>query len=514
MIDMFNINIPFKKDVITVMGDCGFVDYEKLAEKTDLKIASGDVEFSIVNDVREVRTDDLYHPWSTIPSSYTDIACKVFNAEPRANVFWGYIQIKASPAKVMQGHNVYGSEDFRLCVEYLLDSLQKAQPELWGMLDIGLAELTRIDCTYSIKCANPDILRQTIKQMSNVSNRYIKPARNSDYETTLYFNRATKSNPGAGRSFELCIYTKHDEIEHQLNDLKRRAKQGDSDRFNRVINELSKPELQEFASNRLRFEGRAKKRFIQKHIGTCNLWKFIRHAEKFEALNGYRFCEWMFKTLFRDLLESFQGEDLELYNDIKVKQLLRDAYNTVTPKGNVSYAKADRLFRFYMTLCDRGYDELKAHSAKATLHRNMRDLMAIGFSKADLQNLSEGERMPLAQILQFDFDSQRPAEYIEPQSPTAHIDDMSRLAIAYGVSKRLAHTLGLAEDPVEDLREELKLRDDIDIDALIEGQAIPISERKALSLVIWPDGEMVLTQHDITPDLFTGSVHPVSTGKH
>ncbi len=66
-------------------------------------------------------------------------------------------------------------EDFRLCVEYLLDSLQKAQPELWELLDVGLAEMTRIDCTYSIKCANPDILRQTIKQMGNVSNRYINP---------------------------------------------------------------------------------------------------------------------------------------------------------------------------------------------------------------------------------------------------------------------------------------------------------------------------------------------------
>ncbi|ORP14621.1 DNA replication protein, partial [Vibrio cholerae] len=103
--------------------------------------------------------------------------------------------------------------------------LQKAQPELWELLDVGLAEMTRIDCTYSIKCANPDILRQTIKQMGNVSNRYIKPARNSDFETTLYFNRATKANPGAGRSFELCIYTKHDEIAHQLADLKRRARQ-------------------------------------------------------------------------------------------------------------------------------------------------------------------------------------------------------------------------------------------------------------------------------------------------
>lgn len=502
---MFAINIPLTKDAIIQMGDCGFVDYETLAALTGLKISCGDVEFSVVNDKKEVRTDDLYHPWSKIPSSYTDIACKVFNADPRANVYWGYLQIKASPAKVMQGHNVYGSENFRLCAEYLLDSLKQAQPELWDLLDVGLAELVRIDCTYSIQCANPDILRQAIKQMSNVSNRYVKPARSSDFETTLYFNRATKVNPNAGRSYELCIYTKDDEIEYQLNDLKRRAKKEASERFNRVIEELSKPELQAFAANRLRFEGRAKKRFIQKHVGGCNLWKVIRHAEEFEALNGYSYCEWMFKTLFRDLLESFEGQELELYNDMKIKGLLRDMYATVTPKGNMSYAKADRIFRFYQYLCDRGYGEAKANTSKATLHRNMRDLMAIGLSKADLQNLNEGERMPLAQVLQFDFNNQRPVDYIEPKSPTAHVEDMSHLAIAYGVSERLAHTLGLAEDPIKDLKEKLDLDGDIDIDALIDGKAIPICERKALSLVIWPDGEMVLTQHEIRPNSFHGS---------
>ncbi len=190
-----------------------------------------------MNDQKKVRTDDLYHPWSTIPSSYTDIACKVFDAEPRANVFWGYLQLKASPAKVMQGHNVYGSEDFRLCVEYLLDSLQKAQPELWELLDVGLAEMTRIDCTYSIKCANPI-------SYARPSNRWamsLTVTSNPPVTQTLkprYFNRATKANPGAGRSFELCIYTKHDEIAHQLADLKRRARQGDSDRFNRIIDEI------------------------------------------------------------------------------------------------------------------------------------------------------------------------------------------------------------------------------------------------------------------------------------
>lgn len=492
------------------MGDCGFVDFEQLGRESGLKIASGSVEFSI-DGSDHTKTDDLYHPWAAIPSSYTDIACRVFDACPKANQYWAYARIKASPAKIMQGHNVYGSENLRLCTEYMLSALQEAQPKFFDLLDIGLAEFRRIDSTYSIQCPTEDILRQTIKALSNVSNRYLKPARNSDYETTLYFNKASESTPDAGRAYVLAIYSKLDEISHQLSDLKRRSRKEKSERYERVINQLSDMNLRNFAANRLRFEGRAKKRFMERAVGTCGVWKVIRHAEKFEQINGYSFCEWMFKELFKDLLEAVKGEDLEIYNDSKIKVLLRDMYQVPTPKGNISFAKADRLFRFYMTLCDRGYNEIKAHSSKATLYRNMKDLMAIGLSKADLQNLSTGERMPLAQILQFDFNNQRPADYVEPESPLANIDDTSALAVAFGVTSRLAHEFGLADDPAERLKAQLGLGDDFDLDPFLGGEEVPMSPRESLSLVIWPDGEMTLTRHDqrqFKPNPITRHLNP------
>ncbi len=36
----------------------------------------------------------------------------------------------------MQGHNVYGSENLRLGIEYMLDALATAQPELFELLDV------------------------------------------------------------------------------------------------------------------------------------------------------------------------------------------------------------------------------------------------------------------------------------------------------------------------------------------------------------------------------------------
>lgn len=510
MFDKINFKIPFKKEVVTVMGDCGFLDFEALATKTGLKISAGSIEFAIQNGT-ENKVHDLYCPYQTIPSSFTDIACKAFNSEPRANVFWPYFELKASPAKVMQGHNVYGSENLRLGIEFMLDALAQSQPELFDLLDVGLGEIRQLDCTYSIQMPDKDTLRQTLKALGHISNRSIRPARNADYETSLYFNKASEKNPDAGRAKTLLIYSKADEVAKQAQELERKARKEGNSRYDRIIKQLNNPLLRQFASCRLRFEGRAKKRFIEREVGSCNIWRVLRHAERFEQLNGYPFCEYMFKALFKDLLDAVNGEELEIYNDNKIKTLLRNMYQSVTPKGNISYAKADRIYGFYTRLCDRGWTEVKEAMSHATFYRNVRELQAIGLSRADIQQLTEGKRMPLSQILQFDFDKQRPDDYVEPQSPLAHIEDSSALAVAFGVTPRLSHEVGLTNDPREKLRKDLNLDDDFNLDPFLEDIEILVTPRESLSLVIWPDGEMTLTRHKqqrFKPNPITAQLNP------
>lgn len=511
MIDKFDLKIPFKKDVVIQMGDCGFLDFEALAKKTGLKIAAGEVEFSI-----DGNTDNgvhaLYCPYQQIPSSFTDIACKAFNSEPRANVYWPYFELKASPAKVMQGHNVYGSENFRLGIEFMLNSLADAQPELFELLDVGLGEISQVDCTYSVQMPDKDTLRQTLKALGNISNRSIRPARNADYETSLYFNKATKNQPDVGRAKTLLIYSKADEVAKQALELERKARKEGTSRYDRVIEQLNHPELRQFAACRLRFEGRAKKRFITREVGSCNIWQVIRHAEQFEQTNGYPFCEYMFKALFKDLLDAVDGEELEIYNDHKIKTLLRQMYQAITPKGNISYATADRIYGFYTRLCDRGWTEVKETMTKATFYRNVRELQAIGLSRADIQQLSEGKRMPLSQILQFDFDNQRPADYVEPESPFANHPDASYLSVAFGVTERFGRVFD-NENPEQALRDRLGIGDNFDLAPFLENEnaSVPICPREDLSLVIWPDGELTLTRHkqrQFKPNPITAQLNP------
>lgn len=497
MYDFLEITIPLKSDYVDVSDNCGYVNFRKLSSLTGYKVASGDVEFDIDGQTKELH--NLYCPWATMPSSYTNIAVKVSDACPLSNVVWGYVRIKASPAKVMQGHNVYGSDNLRTCTEFLLKSIEDANPQLFDALDFPNAEFSRIDSTYSIQMPSRDLLRQAIESFSNISHKYLRPSNKSDFQTTVYFSRGTKQNSDVGRAKTLVIYSKEDELNHQLSELRRSAKRDHTGRFQRVINELSTHELQDFTANRLRFEGRGKKRYIKRICNdSAGIWHVIRHAETFESINGYPFCEWLFKDMFRDMLECIEGTELEFYNDIKIKQLLRTYYATTTKTGKVSYATADRIFRFYMSLCDRGYNEIKAHTPKATLSRNLNELKAIGLSKSDLQNLDKGERMPLSQIIKFDFDNQRPASYVEPKSPYAN--EPNYLANKFGISHRLSHTVGLAQSPTEQVANMLQL--DVDsplLDSLLDFKPVPVCPRESLSLVIWPDGEITLKRHEHDP---------------
>ncbi|MDW6004445.1 phage/plasmid replication protein, II/X family [Vibrio mangrovi] len=514
MYDFLEITVPFKSEFVTQSLGCGYVNYEKLSSLSGLKVGAGDIEFGVTGN-KDLR--DLYIPWQKIPSSYTDIACKVFDANPACNCEWGYLRFKASPAKIMQGHNVYGSDNLRNCVEHLMFAFLKATPDLFDSLEWGLAELSRIDATYSIQFESRDVLAQAVNGLRNVSNRYLRPSNRyinktlgDDCDASVYWSAATGENPDTGRTKTLLFYVKDAEIKHQLSQLQSRAKKERTHHYDHIIAELSSHELQDFVANRGRFEGRGKKRYIQRVCGSSNVWAVIRYAEQFEQINGYSFCEYLFKDLFGDLFLALEGNEIEVFDDHKVKHALYDMYQSITPKGNISYAKADRIFRFYMSLCDRGYHNIKRHTSKATLSRNMKELCAIGLSKADLQNLHNGERMKLSKVIHFDFDNQRPANYVEPKSPFAD-GSSNYLAEIFGVSYRLSHDMGLTDNPSDFLHDTLRLPDDFDFEPLLDLNEIPISPRESMTLVIWPDGEIALTRHrqkKFKPNIITGLINP------
>ncbi|MBF4365594.1 phage/plasmid replication protein, II/X family, partial [Vibrio anguillarum] len=60
----------------------------------------------------------------------------------------------------------------------------------------------------------------------------------------------------------------------------------------------------------------------------------------------------------------------------------------------------------------------QSYSAPRTFYDHLNELLAAGFSKAQIQNLQgqgKDNVIPLLQVINVDFDNQRPDWYVEPQ---------------------------------------------------------------------------------------------------
>ncbi|MEL4525981.1 phage/plasmid replication protein, II/X family, partial [Acinetobacter baumannii] len=103
-------------------------------------------------------TGELYHPYESLPSDYTDMAVKFYtntmNTPP-------YVEIKASPLKLLQGHNVYGFESIELGSDHMLGMLLEAFPQLAPILDLANTEVLHLDTTYLFRLPHQNMVQPT-----------------------------------------------------------------------------------------------------------------------------------------------------------------------------------------------------------------------------------------------------------------------------------------------------------------------------------------------------------------
>ncbi|ABN61688.1 phage/plasmid replication protein, II/X family [Shewanella baltica] len=495
MYDFNGLRIYFKDEhlhtTFTNERVFSYVDIEECARR-GLKIVPRDMTWHLDGSCD---VHDLYHPWESLPSSFTGIAFKLYQAS-------GFreqpcIELKASPAKITQGHNVFGSESLELGVRSVFQALVSALPNFAHMLDFDTAEFFRIDSTFSIKLPNSDCLASALDSLSRVSNRYLRPSRDGDYETTIYFNKVRgEAGRNTGRSSSLCIYSKLDEVLHQLDELREKAKKEKTSRYDSVISALESESLQYFATNRLRFESRICARFFERHQLPTRVIDLLEFVRGYESENGKgSFCRFLWQTAMKDLLDAISGQVITVVHDSKVKKLLHSLYDTIDKNGKLRTAKTVRLFGFYRRLCTEGYAKVKrtmGTTGKSSFYNAVNDLLAAGFSKAQLQNLDKKETLPLVHLLEFDFNAQRPADYVEPVMPLAALDYREFLAVMSGsaamqdealtLDRRLAISLegfGLPASYVEGLK---------------AGRSIRLTGERSLSLALWEDGEFDLVE--------------------
>ncbi|PNH87217.1 phage/plasmid replication protein, II/X family [Vibrio diazotrophicus] len=419
MIDKLKISIPFKAEFTfsTLQAKSGeavsYVDIKECSRR-GIGLEAKTIFFTGEVGAEQYEVSDLRHPFESLPTHFTGMAFKIYQGTYLRSPC---VELKASPAKILQGHNVYGPTSIEVGAIEMLMAFYNNYPDVYEMLDVQFATLDAIDTTYSARVKTELQARQVIQQLKNVSNKQMRTAVRNEHETTVYFNKGS-------RHCDRKAYLKGPEFNHQLNQLRSLQEKGDTS-YDRVIDVMSDPRLINYARYLVRFEAGAHRRYLDDLDIPKNLFDAISYQKQYES-TGRNLIADIWTKAFTPLLEALEGQHMNIFNDEEVHNKLKQAYFRYTPKGNVSYARADKLFRFYRQLVSDGYQATyQSFTSRQTFSRHLNDLLAIGFSKAQLQNLQGNGNdnvVPLLQVIEIDFSQQHPSDYVEPT--VGHISRM------------------------------------------------------------------------------------------
>ena len=420
MLDKIHLFVPFRVDAIaTSTGKRGnellVVDLEALGVplRATSVLADGKGGYQV---------EDISHAWESLSTGFTPLAFKVFHQSLGKRVQPG-VELKASPAKLLQGHNVFGPTSIRKGGEVMLKWLAGSYPKLWALLDWQAAEVYGIDCTYSARLPDERTARQLIQALRGVSNGQTRN-RGDDYETTAYWGSKET------RLRKLKAYLKGPEFRRQLDEANKAARAYGGANFvpsqafaaHRLLAVLQNPALQEWAENLLRLEATVMHRWLERRNIPTNLWALCDYQERLEE-QGSCFIQWCWEQVTKELFAAFEGISMRVINDEKVLAALKARWTKFGKNGNANETVALNLFRTYRSIKDYGWQETMDSMSRRTFYDHVGKICECGLSKAALQKLKMDDQknnvVPILRFLQVDFSARRPGWYVEPSVEAA-----------------------------------------------------------------------------------------------
>ncbi|OCX15513.1 replication initiation protein [Stutzerimonas xanthomarina] len=420
MLDKIHLFVPFRVDAIaTSTGKRGnellVIDLEALG--VPLRATS------VLPDGKGgYHVEDLGHAWESLSTGFTPLAFKVFHQSLGKRVQPG-VELKASPAKLLQGHNVFGPTSIRKGGEVMLKWLAGSYPKLFALLDWQSAEVYGIDCTYSARLPDERTALQLVQALRGVSNGQTRN-RGDDYETTAYWGSKET------RLRKLKAYLKGPEFRRQLDEAIKAARSYGGSNFvpsqafaaHRLLAVLQNPALQEWAENLLRLEATVMHRWMERRNIPTNLWALCDYQERLVE-QGTCFIQWCWEQVTKELFAAFEGISMRVINDDKVLAALKARFTKFGKNGKANETIPLNLFRTYRSLKDYGWQETMDSMSRATFYRHIDQICECGLSKAALQKLKMDDQknnvVPILRFLQVDFSAQRPDWYVEPSVEAA-----------------------------------------------------------------------------------------------
>lgn len=399
MLDHICINIPFESSFYSVDAEGRYFFIDVDPHSLEIPLASRSVN---KNDDGTISASALFHPFESVPTHYTGMALKVFFD----SAYEPYVQIKASPAKLMQGHNVFGSDNIEQGAFEMLGFLDVAYPLLSRMLDVTKAWVSHIDVTYSARLKDQFTANKVLQFLSNVSNGQTRLS-NKRYDSTVYWGGQTS------RLVNHKCYLKYDEFLAQFEEQKQLAKFNNKSAM-RVVEVMSDIRLINWTVGLARFESRLKKRWLERNGIPTNLFELI----KFQRQNP-NLLQTLWTKATSSIFDALRGQSMKLTDDTSVLKAIESSEIVITKSGKASPTKVRNLFAMYCLIREKGIEEVKNNYGKSQFHNLLSQLCECGFSKAYLQNLHDEKAsniIPFMKLVEIDFNQQLPEWYEEPQS--------------------------------------------------------------------------------------------------
>lgn len=406
MWDKAHLKIPFKEQYVfegrTINNQrSGMVDFKQY----DFKAQANVLAFV---DGKPVHDDPDVRHWDSIPTSISELAVGFF---PKGEGFdtWPCVVLKASPSKILQGHNVFGTEDLRPGVMQMLAVLSQAFPKIAAHLNFKNAIIRYLDTTYSAFVISDYLRNQVLRVFESLCTDKHSMSR---YEGYLKLNKSSDYQ-------QQKIYYKHQELMASLDEAQRK-------RQHEKVKVLSDKRLHDFAFGRLRFEGTTGHRAMEREGLPTNLHEFLKFHDWYQKAYNEPICRLLWRRSFQAFFKQLEGHTMKNVDDDHIKLKIDAKYIKVKENGKLCKRKANAVWRTYRQIKTEGYSQL-AKEGNKTFFRNVGFLNDIGLSRAFLKSLDpmkpNDNVIPLVQIIDVDFSQQRPSWYVEP---TAGFDDPAR----------------------------------------------------------------------------------------
>lgn len=410
MIDLLKLRIYFHNKYISTFEKDGSItggsiDPQLLLDH-GIGLASGSVTLNDETGLQEVSR--LYHPFEKIPSSNSSLA---FKARFGSINYFPHIELNASPAKLLQAHNAFGTSNLKTCAKALLYSFNMAFPDIAQLIDYSNTEVAALDVTNSAHLENTFQCKQVIKALSEVSTGHSRTTRS--FESTASWNYGS----------DLCAkiaYLKEVEVLRQIEQIKAELKTHKHPYLQKQLDVLQSEQVQKFIKNCVRFEAKYRSKYFKRNGIPTKLLDMISYQEQ-----NPDFIQTLWKDAFFPIFNAFEGNMIDLNDSEQVykecvkhfgkKTVVSDKFGN--KKEVIVETKAKNIYSFFILIKSQGFDFVRSTLTESTFYRKFADLKKV-IPEAQIRTLNSptSNIVSLVNIINVDFEKQLPEGYQEPKN--------------------------------------------------------------------------------------------------